>query len=489
MISKTSAISLHETGQTVDPRLFGSFVEHLGRCVYTGIFEDGHPTADSSGFRQDVAALVRELAPTVLRYPGGNFVSTYQWEDGVGPVEKRPVRLDAAWRTTEPNTVGTNEFITWCRAVGCEPMLAINLGSRGLREALEYWEYCNHPGGTALSDLRKSHGYPEPHNVRLWCLGNEMDGPWQMGHKTAEEYGRLACEVARALKQCDPTLELVLAGSCSADLPTYPEWDRVVLEHTYEFVDHISLHIYVNDEGLDLPSYLAVGQKMEQQIRTIVAVCDYVKALKRGKKDIGLAYDEWNVWHWKYLQPAGFQPWSHAPAQVEQTYTMADTVIFGSLLIILIRNARYVRIANLAQLVNVIAPIMTCPGGSVWRQLTFYPFQHASRWGRGEVVDCRIKGTVCQTTAFGEVNEVDAVGVRSAGENALTVFAINRSMDEPSALDLPPGYRIVEHITLSDPDPSAANTGDQPERVVPRAATQSGVLPALSWNVLHLRND
>jgi len=468
---------------SVDPRLFGSFVEHLGRCIYTGIYEPDHPSADAAGFRQDVAALIRELQPTVLRYPGGNFVSTYNWEDGIGPITNRPVRLDPAWRVTEPNTIGTNEFVTWCRVVGCEPMLAFNLGTRGLAEALQYWEYCNHPGGTALSDQRIAHGYREPHNVRLWCLGNEMDGPWQMGHKTAEEYGRLACETARALKQCDPKLELIVAGSCSAGLPTFPEWDRLVLEHTYEFVDYISLHIYVNDHELpDLAAYLAVGLRMDAMIRTIVATCDYVKALKRGKKDIQLAFDEWNIWHWKNMHPPGFQPWGHAPAQVEQIYTMAEAVVFGSLMISLLRHAGRVRIANLAQLVNVIAPIMTMPGGDAWRQTIFYPFQHASKWGRGDIVFSRLESPTYSTKEFGDVAYVDAVAVRD-GE-AITIFATNRHLTESLPLAAGLSGSLAEHIILCDADPFAANTRETPDRVVPRPAPNPGTLPPLSWNVL-----
>lgn len=470
---------------TVDARLYGSFVEHLGRCVYTGIFEPGHPSADEAGFRRDVASLIQELSPTLLRYPGGNFVSTYNWEDGVGPVEERPIRLDPAWRTTEPNTIGTNEFISWCRAVGCEPMLAFNMGTRGLAEALAYWEYCNHPGGTALSDLRISHGYPEPHNVRLWCLGNEMDGPWQMGHKTAEEYGRQACEIARALKQCDPTLELVVAGSCSAELPTFPEWDRIVLEHSYEFVDHISLHIYVNDEKLELADYLAVSAKMETQIQAVLATCDYVKALKRSKKTLLLAFDEWNVWHWKNLNSPDFQPWSQAPSQVEQIYTMAEAVIFGSLIITLLRHADRIRIANLAQIVNVIAPIMTVPGGPAWKQVIFYPFQHASKWGRGEVISCRLASPTYLSKEFGEVPYIETVALRDPETSEITVFAISRHLTEALPLDYCSELNLIEHLVLTATDPQAANTQEDPDRVQPSPAAIPGTLPPLSWNVLH----
>lgn len=477
----------HHSLHTVDPRLFGSFVEHLGRSVYTGIFEPDHVSADSRGFRSDVTTLIRELAPTLLRYPGGNFVSTYNWEDGVGPVETRPVRLDPGWRTTEPNTVGTNEFVDWCRSVGCEPMLAFNLGTRGVAEALAYWEYCNHPGGTTLSDQRIAHGHPEPHNVRIWCLGNEMDAPWQMGHKTAEEYGRLACETARVLKQCDPTLELVVAGSCSAGLPTFPEWDRVVLEHTYEFVDHVSLHVYVNDHDLpDLPAYLAVGRRMDRMIQTVGATCDYVKALKRGKKDILLAFDEWNVWHWKNLNPPGFIPWSQAPAQVEQTYTLTEAVIFGSLIISLLRHADRVRIANLAQLVNVIAPIVTEPGGPAWRQTIFYPFQHASHLGRGEVVFCRVECPTYPTAEFGDIPYLDAVAVRDPAAGGITIFAINRHVTDSLPIALPATLHLLDHVTLTDSEPTARNTRDYPDRVKPQPAPTPGTLPPISWNVLRV---
>lgn len=470
----------------IDPRLFGSFVEHLGRCVYTGIFEPDHPTADEGGFRGDVKALVEELAPTVLRYPGGNFVSTYRWEDGVGPLADRPVRLDPAWRTTEPNLIGTNEFVPWCRSIGAEPMLAFNLGTRGVAEALDYWEYCNHPGGSQLSDLRIAHGHPQPHDIRLWCLGNEMDGPWQMGHKTAEEYGRLACETARALKQCDPKLELVVAGSCSAGLPTYPEWDRIVLEHTYEFVDYISLHIYVNDEALDLPSYLAVGVRMDAMIRTIAATCDYVKAHKRSKKEVHLAFDEWNVWHWKNLHPPGFEPWSQHPPQVEQIYSLIDTVIFGSLLITLLRHADRVRIANLAQLVNVIAPIMTRPGGGVWRQPIFYPFQQASQWGRGKLLPSLVESPTYPTAEFGAVPFVDAVAVEEEETGVVTFFVINRHQQESVVFDLPSHCVVTSHTVLTDEDPLATNSEDAPDRLVPQSAKSPGTLPPLSWNVIQL---
>ena len=349
--------------------------------------------------------------------------------------------------------------------------------------------YIREPDGSAWCPTVHStrHVYPKPHDIRLWCLGNEMDGPWQMGHKTAEEYGRLACETARALKQSDPSLELVVAGSCSAGLPTYPEWERIVLEHAYEFADHLSLHLYVNDHELpDPPAYLAVGLRMDAMIRTLSATCDYVKALKRGKKDIHLAFDEWNVWHWKNMNAPGFTPWSHAPAQVEQIYTVAEAVIFGSLILSLLRHADRVRIANLAQLVNVIAPIMTVPGGPAWRQTIFYPFQDFSRHGRGEVVFSRVESPTYTTKEFGEVPYIEAVAVRAPETGEITVFAINRHLSDALPLTVASG-KLFEHRTLTHTDPQATNTAEHPDRVTPCAAPQPGTLPPLSWNVLKIQ--
>jgi alpha-N-arabinofuranosidase len=275
-----------------DPRLFGAFVEHLGRCVYGGIYEPGHPTADERGFRRDVLELVKELGPTIIRYPGGNFVSGYNWEDGVGPVENRPTRLDLAWFSKEPNTFGTNEFIEWCRAAEVEPMLAVNLGTRAGDAARNFLEYCNHPGGTYYSDLRSSHGYEQPHGIRFWCLGNEMDGPWQMEYKTPTQYGLVAKEAAKMMRWIDPTVELAACGSSGRNMPTFGRWEDEVLEHTFEHVDYISLHTYLNNYANDTPALLASPDLMDSFIEEVIAIADAVAARRRSPKRIMLSFDE-----------------------------------------------------------------------------------------------------------------------------------------------------------------------------------------------------
>ncbi|MEV0982205.1 alpha-N-arabinofuranosidase [Streptomyces sp. NPDC049915] len=487
----------------VNPRLFGSFVEHLGRCVYTGIYEPDHPTADAEGLRTDVLELVKELGVTTIRYPGGNFVSGYRWEDSVGPVEDRPRRLDLAWHSTESNRFGLSEYIAFLKKIGpqAEPMMAVNLGTRGVAEALQLQEYANHPSGTALSDLRAAHGDKEPYGIKLWCLGNEMDGPWQTGHKTAAEYGRLAAETARAMRQIDPSVELVACGSSSQAMPTFAAWEAEVLQEAYDLVDFISLHAYYEPLDGDVDSFLASAVDMESFIENVVATADHIGARLKSEKKINLSFDEWNVWYltrWEERAKT-FAPedWPEAPRLLEDNYSVTDAVVFGSLLIALLRHADRVTVACLAQLVNVIAPIMTEPGGPAWRQTTYFPFAQASKYGRGQVLDVRVDSPTYTTAKYGEADLLHATAVR-AEDGAVTVFAVNRGRTEPlplhvalSGLDL---TRVVEHSALADADPDARNTLTEPERVVPHQVDGTtladgrltAVLEPLSWNVIRL---
>ena len=485
----------------VDPRLYGSFIEHLGRAVYGGIYEPGHPTAGEDGFRRDVLGLVRELGVPFIRYPGGNFVSGYTWEDGVGPIADRPRRLDAAWKSTETNEIGTNEFAAWANLAGAEVNMAVNLGTRGIDAARNLVEYCNHPGGSLWSDLRLSHGVEAPHRFRTWCLGNEMDGPWQMGHTTAEHYGRLAAQTATAMKWVDPTIELVAAGSSNGRMPTFPQWEETVLEHTYELVDYISLHTYYANLEDDLGTFLAQSLEMDRAIETVAAVCDVVAAKKRSKKRMHIAFDEWNVWYHSKERDQEIlrtEPWTVAPPLTEERYTLEDALVVGCMLISLLKHADRVKIACMAQLVNALAPIMTVNGGAAWRQTTYYPFLHASRYGRGSVVDLQVRSPAYQNAVFDEVPLLEAVATIDDARETLTVFAVNRAQDGPLVLEgdlrVLEGYRVEEHLVLEHRDPKAANTVDAPETVVPHArgdasldsGTLTATLPRLSWNVIRL---
>ncbi|MBV2363018.1 arabinosylfuranosidase ArfA [Streptomonospora nanhaiensis] len=483
----------------VHRRTFGSFVEHMGRCVYTGIYEPGHPAADADGFRTDVAALVRELGVTTVRYPGGNFVSGYRWEDGVGPKAERPVRRDLAWHSTETNQFGLDEFITWTRTLGIEPMMAVNLGTRGLQEALDLLEYANHPGGTALSDRRAANGHPQPHAVRMWCLGNEMDGPWQIGHKTAREYGRLAAEVARAMRMSDPGLELVACGSSGSSMPTFGAWEAEVLEETYDLVDYISLHAYYEEHDGDLASFLASATDMDHFIESVVATADAVRARLGATKRVNLSFDEWNVWYLSRHQAAEPRTdWPVAPRVIEDRYHLADAVVVGGLLISLLRHSDRVTAASLAQLVNVIAPIMTEPGGPAWRQTTFHPFALTAATAAGTVLRVEPESPVRETARYGAVPVVDAVATHDPEHGRAAVFVVNRAVDEPVTLHVDlrglAAERVVSCRTLHDDDVYAANTAEHPDRVTPAenkdTALDGGrlsvVLPPVSWTVLTL---
>jgi alpha-N-arabinofuranosidase len=484
----------------VDKRIYGSFIEHLGRAVYRGIYEPGHPEADESGFRKDVINLVRELGVPLVRYPGGNFVSGYNWEDGVGPLGKRPAKMDRAWATLESNKIGVNEFAEWARRAQSEVMMDVNLGTRGPDEARNFLEYCNFPKGSYWSDLRRSHGVNDTHNIKLWCLGNEMDGPWQICHKTADEYGRVAAESAKVMKWTDPSIELVVCGSSSARMPTFGEWEETVLDHTYEHVDYISLHIYFANSENDTPNFLGRSLEMDSFIKTVTGICDYVKAKKQSKKQINLSFDEWNVWFHSHVQDRKIEKWIESPPRLEDIYTMEDALVVGCMLITLLKNADRVKIACLAQLVNVIAPIMTEPGGKAWRQSIFYPFMHASSYGRGTVLRCPVNCDRYDSKEYTDIPYLETTAVHNDEKNELVIFAVNRSLDGEMELEANifgyEGYALYEHIALHNNDLKAVNSA-KGETVCPER--QSGgrhdgtklitrLAPA-SWNVLVLRKQ
>jgi alpha-N-arabinofuranosidase len=502
MVTARLTLDPHFAVGAINRRIFGSFVEHLGRCVYDGIYEPGHPTADAEGFRGDVIDLVKELGTTTIRYPGGNFVSGFKWEDSVGPRADRPRRLDLAWHSTETNEIGLHEFASWLEKVDSELMLAINLGTRGVEQALDLLEYTNIRSGSALSDQRIANGRVDPFGVTMWCLGNEMDGPWQLGHRSADDYGKIASQTAKALRQLDERLELVVCGSSSAQMPTFGSWERTVLQHTYEDVDYISCHAYYEERGGDLTSFLASGVNMDHFIESVVATADSVKAELRSSKQINISFDEWNVWYIDRYHAVDriteIEQWPVAPRLLEDVYSVADAVVFGSLLISLLKHADRVQSASLAQLVNVIAPIMTEPGGDSWRQTTFFPFAVTSRLARGAVLEVKLESDSHDTKEYGTVKTVDAVATFDAEAGTGAVFLVNRSETEEATVTIDVAalgaLRVLEASTLADDDVYAANTLADQNRVglTPNttATIADGIvtitLPAVSWSAVSL---
>jgi alpha-N-arabinofuranosidase len=482
----------------IDRRLFGAFVEHMGRCVYTGIYEPGHPTADDKGFRQDVADLTKELGVSIVRYPGGNFLSGYNWEDGVGPKTERPRRLDLAWFSTETNAFGTNEFIDWCRKIDVEPMFGVNLGTRGVDEARRFIEYCNHPSGSQLSELRRKHGYDKSHDVKFWCLGNEMDGPWQIGAKTAREYGRLALETAKAMRWVDPSIELAACGSSNRDMATYARWEYEVLDHCFDHVDFISLHTYFQNPHDSTEEFLGNIELLDYFIKEVVAIADAVAATRRSPKRIMLSLDEWNVWYKARTHSDLRKPgWPEHPRLIEEVYNAEDALLIGGALITLLNNSDRVKAACMAQLVNIIGPIMTEPGGPAWRQTIFHPFALTSRYAQGRVLRTLASSPTYAGKASEEMPYLQAAVTEDEATGQVVVFALNRHLREETELEVVlRGFgedrRIVTAQQVSNPNFKAVNTKDEPNNVAPQPIKSIAIdghmikakLPPGSWSVI-----
>ena len=483
----------------LDRNLFGSFLEHLGRAIYEGIYEPGSRLADSNGFRKDVADEIKKLDVPIIRYPGGNFVSGYNWLDGVGPKQDRPRVLDKAWNSINTNQFGTNEFMAWCKEVGTLPLMGLNLGTGTAEDAAALVEYCNVDRGTKWSELRRKHGVAQPYNVKNWCLGNEMDGRWQIGQLTAAEYGRKAQDAARQMRYVDKSLSLIACGSSGPGMATYLEWDRVVLESCYDYVDGLSLHRYFEntpaETGGDSRKFVAMNLAMDRQIAEGVAVCDLVRGRLRSTKKLWLSFDEWNVWYRARNGDAVDGRRQEAPHLLEEIYNLEDALLVGGLVISLLRNADRVKIACLAQLVNVIAPIMTNAGG-LFRQTIFYPYSWALQYARGQVLNVLIESPTYDVPAMNGVGYIDAVATTNPADGKTTLFILNRDLSRARQIEVvwedAPKTRVATSLVLTGNDLKAINGFDAPERVKPQAfdkpATVNGrtrfEVPARSYTVI-----
>ena len=484
-------ISTERAISKIDERIYSSFIEHMGRAVYTGIYEPTHPTADANGFREDVKELIRPLKLPYVRYPGGNFVSGYNWRDGIGDKASRPVRRELAWFALEPNQVGVNEFVSWCWELDIEPMMAVNLGTGTPREAAEFLEYCNVESGSQLSDLRRSHGYEKPHNIKLWCLGNEMDGPWQICAKTAEEYGRIAHETAKLMRWTDPSIELVACGSSYKEMPTFGSWERTVLRHCWNDVDYLSLHQYYQNFDGDVMKFLSRSEDMDAFIKEVAQICSEIKAELGSDKDVKLSFDEWNIWYHFQKDCEMPEKWTFPRAIEEERYDFADALLAGSMITTLINNADTVKIACLAQLVNVIAPIMTEPGGRAWLQTIYWPFLYASKYGRGTALRLETDGPAYDCDNGTRAPYLSSCAVLSEDGEHITLFLVNKNMTEEMRLDLQGvSGSLVQWVTLRGHGLNEVNSVDehsiQPEEMTPCSLTELALPPA-SWNMLRIK--
>ena len=449
----------------VDPRVFGGFLEHMGRAVYEGVYDPRSRHADADGFRTDVLTTLRRLRFTVMRYPGGNFVSGYHWEDGVGPRDRRPLRVEQAWDSQEPNQVGTDEFLSLCRTMGWQPMLSVNLGTGSTEEARAWVEYCNGATGTPYGDRRTANGRPEPHGVKLWCLGNEMDGPWQLGHCPAEEYATRARDAARAMRSVDSSIETVACGSSTTIMPTFADWDGRVIEHLDDQADFISLHRYVGNYTDNTRDYLAISNSVDRQIEDIAAVARAVQAKRKSDKPIHLSFDEWNVWY-KTQTPDNLSARGVFPAHlIEEVYTLEDALVVAGFLNSFVRHADCVKVANLAQIVNVIAPILT-RGDDLLIQSIFYPIEMFAPRRRGVALRTSVDGPTYDSV-YGTATAVDCSAIHDG--NRLHLFATNRHLDEAAPVRVALAdrriARVVDAEVLGGTDAKAANSFEHPHVV------------------------
>jgi len=476
----------------IDNRIYGSFIEHLGRAVYGGIYEPNHNTADEMGFRGDVLKLVKELNVPIVRYPGGNFVSGYNWEDGIGDKSKRPKKMELAWLSIETNEVGIDEFQEWAKRAGTEVMMAVNLGTRGPDEARNCIEYCNSETDTYYANLRRKNGFEKPFNIKTWCLGNEMDGDWQICHKTAKEYGRAATETAKVLKWVDPSIELVACGSSDPNMPTFGEWERTVLDHTYDYVDYISLHCYYGNKANDTANFLARAEDMDKFIKTTASICDEIKAKKNSNKTVNLSFDEWNVWYRTKDEEKIAPRWKIAPHLLEEVYNFEDALLIGGMLMTLQNNCDRVKIGCLAQLVNVIAPIITENNGEAWLQTIYYPYMYASLYGRGTTLKSTVESDSYTSSEGWEIPYLIASVVDNEEKGELVVFVENRSLDSDIELDLViDGYESltpISHTELYCDDVKAINTKNEAP-LTPRTGEicNKPMLKKHSWNMLRFK--
>jgi alpha-N-arabinofuranosidase len=476
----------------ISPLLFGGFAEHMGRCVYEGMYDPASPLSDKRGFRLDVIEALRDQGYTTVRYPGGNFLSGYNWLDGVGPKAQRPRRRELAWQSTETNEFGTNEFIEWCRAVDTAPMLGVNMGTGSIQSAADLVEYCNAPRGTYYADLRASHGYAEPHNVRYWCVGNEMDGPWQIGHLDAPAYGAKALEAAKLMKWIDPTIETVLCGSSNDRMPTYPEWDRVALEYAWEKVDYLSIHYYAGNKENDTASYLALALPFEKYVDTLEGTLRYVKALRRSNHDVYLSWDEWQVW---YKGDPVEGAWTERPHLAEEIYNLEDALVVAQWLNVFLRKSAVLKIACVAQIVNVISWLQTRKDGLL-KQPSYYVFKLVSNLARGNALDVHVKASVVETRQFGGVPALDVSASHDPESGKGALFLVNRTVDQTVTTELvwqtgaPAAFG--EAWQLAGDDAKQANSWESPNALVAKRISAPKLdggkatlqLPPMSFTVL-----
>jgi alpha-L-arabinofuranosidase len=471
----TLSLDTHFSAGIIDRRIFGGFLEHMGRAVYEGIFDPGNPLSNADGYRLDTIEALRPLGMPLIRYPGGNFVSNYDWTDGIGPRELRPRRRDFAWNSIETNQFGTDEFMKWLGEVGAKPMLAVNLGTGTPASAAALVEYCNLPVGTKWADIRASNGHPEPYEASIWCLGNEMDGDWQAGHVPADVYAQRANQASRLMKGLDPRIETVICGSSGYGMESYLRWDETVLDFCWETADYLSAHRYSGNDRGDSAWFLAEGIIIDRILDDYMGLLNYMRGVKKSPKRFYLSFDEWNVWY-KNTETNGHG--SSAPHLIEEIYNLEDALIAAQYLNSFIRHADLVKVACIAQIANVIAPILTRPEGLL-RQTIYYPFLLYSQAvqataGRAIALTPSVTSPTYLAGDRGETPCLDAAASFDPETSQLSLFLVNRHLTDELHVDVALAdahINALKEIWMLKGDVKAMNTWENPEQIVPVAGS------------------
>jgi alpha-N-arabinofuranosidase len=533
-MEKTAKITIHPDYKigAVDKRLYGAFLEPIHHWVYGGIWNPKHPSADDMGFRKDVLELIRSFGLPAVRFPGGNWTSGWEWENSIGPRERRKTQLDLAWRQYESNVIGHDEYIEWARRANVEPIYTLNLGSADLKSAFHCVDYSIHPGGTYWSDLRKEYGHPDPYNIKTWCLGNEMDGPWQIAswEKDPKGYGVRAHEIAKIIKWINPGCETVVCGSCSPHTATYPEWDVDVLERCYESVDYVSIHHYYNAPGGNVNVLLNASASFEDFIKTIISCCDYMKTKRRSRKTMMISFDEYGA---SFVKPSEPVYWydgrrenimEFSPEALARPFTrydsceyengvprprasqMLEALALNSIALALIRHADRVKIGCMT---GFIQHVLGIDKDHAWKTAIYYAYEQLNKYGQGislmPVIDGPVHSVEQVKTdswhehpAYDRVQDIEGAAVFNGEKDELSVFFINKNQSAavPMELDLRAfeGYKLLAHTEMYTADLAAANTWENQEIIKPApvASTRleggriSTAARPLSWNCVRI---
>lgn len=454
---------------TAEKGIFGSFVEHLGRSVYNGIYQPSHPQSDEMGFRKDVIEVVKDLNVSIIRYPGGNFVSGYNWKEGVGDKSNRKQLVDLAWCEIEPNLVGVDEFLYFSKQIGSEVMMAVNLGTGPIQDVSDIVQYCNLKNEGYWANYRIANGYKEPYNIKVWCLGNEMDGDWQICSKTAIDYAKIAKDAAKIIKWVSPESKVVACGSCSPLSATFPSWDKTVVDYLFDYMDYLSLHAYYTypTKDHDVKEFLGSAANFDKYIKQVKQLIAKEKKKRKSNKEIYLSVDEWNVWHTFDGSSKRVKDWAYGLPLLENHYDYVDCLVFASLLMTLINNCDQVKFGCLAQLVNVIAPILTDDEKGVLKQTTFYPFSILSKeFSNLKILDCKDNFKKYNTKTYKKVNSVYKCVAFDEVNDEYKIALLNVSdKDMDTEISFEECVEIVRHLEMADFDLHDKNTFEEPDRV------------------------